>query len=137
MKPIYIPSVEEGLREYFEEVPEALESLIIEAREAIEGEIREIPFVINIGDLDLLGQGILLMEGCNFMAKHPLPKDAFGSDDWYALKDRLASALIREGRSGTVPSPGTWPASASGIRKQARCQSTILLGKWRWLQGPR
>jgi len=101
----YAPTVAEGLRDYFEElnVPEDLYSLILEAREAVEDagkEIYNVPYIIDIRDLDLIGQGILLMEGCNYMAKNPhlLDLDSpLREVSWYGLKDRLASALIREG----------------------------------------
>lgn len=98
MNNIYIPSIAEGLREYYMDLntPEALEDLIIEAREAVEeaGQgFYNIPYRLDLGDLDLVGQGILLMEGCNYLAKNQHP----WTEDWYGLKDRLASALIREG----------------------------------------
>lgn len=97
MKPLYVPSVEEGIREYFEELdaPEALSDLIIEARAAIEEagqEFFDSLFVIDIGDVDLVAQGILLMEAANYLAKN-----SSLDWDWYGLKDRIAGALIREG----------------------------------------
>ncbi len=106
----YAPSVKEGLRDYFEglNTPEDLFGLVLEAREAVEAAGQEIyytPYVIDIGDLDLIGQGILLMEGCNFLAKntHLLNINSpFREFPWYGLKDRLASALLREGASWDV-----------------------------------
>ena len=101
MKPIIYPSVEEGIREYFEELdaPETLSDLIIEAYAAIEeaGQVFfDTPYVIDIGDVDPLGQGILLMEGANYLAKNTSWEE---QEYWYGLKDRIASALIREGAS--------------------------------------
>lgn len=97
MKPKYIPSVEEGIREYYQlkDAPESLSDLIIEAREAVEEagqEFFESPFVVDIGDVEEIGQGLLLMEAANFLAKR-----SSLDWDWYGLKDRIASALIREG----------------------------------------
>ncbi len=99
MKPIFFPSVEEGIREYFEEkdAPETLSDLIIEAKSAIEeaGQVFfDSPFVIDIGDVEMVGQGLLLMEAANYLAKNTSWEE---QEAWYGLKDRIASALIREG----------------------------------------
>ncbi len=101
MKLKYIPSVAVGIREYYQlkDAPETLSDLIIEAKSAIEEagqEFFDTPYVIDIGDVDTLGQGILLMEGANYLAKNASWEE---QEYWYGLKDRIASALIQEGAS--------------------------------------
>jgi len=94
----YAPTVAEGLEEYFEGInaPEDFFKLVLKVREAVEDAGKAFfksRYYIDVEGLDFLAQGILLMEACNFLAKHQSP----WSEDWYELKDRLASALIREG----------------------------------------
>lgn len=95
MKPVYIPSIQEGLEEaylYKNEVDLALSVII--AREKIERaledmEIKELPDVL---DLSIEDQAMVYLETCNLLAKRY-------NQSFYLVKDELASAIIQEGKS--------------------------------------
>lgn len=94
----YAPTVEEGLRDYFEELnaPDDLYGLVKQVWEAVEEAGQaffSVPYFLDLEGLDYISRGILLMEGCNLLAKRQYP----WTEEWYELKDRLASALIKEG----------------------------------------
>lgn len=95
MRPVFIPSIQEGLEEAYLYKNEAdLALSVIIAREKIERaledmEIKELPDVL---DLSIEDQAMVYLETCNLLAKRY-------NQSFYLVKDELASAIIQEGKS--------------------------------------
>lgn len=95
MKPVYIPSIQEGIEEAYLYKNEAdLTLSVIIAREKIERAlddmgIEKLPDVL---DLSVEDQAMVYLEASNLLAKRYDPS-------FYSVKDDLASAIIQEATS--------------------------------------
>lgn len=95
MKPVYTPSIQEGLEEYYAtSVDMDLEACLLHAEMKVWQAFQAMGYtgMPDIGDLSITDQAMVYLETCNKLAK-------VWDESFYKTKDLLASAIIQEGQS--------------------------------------